>query len=65
MSGEIDKAIDYLLMAGKNARRVSANEQAIILMSKGMNLLNQLPEGNNLAETELALQISLGPPLLN
>jgi predicted ATPase len=64
LSGLIDKAIDYLLIAGKNAKRVSANAQAVILLGKGIELLNQLPDGINLAETELALQISLGPALV-
>ncbi|MCJ7537927.1 MAG: AAA family ATPase [Anaerolineales bacterium] len=64
LSGVVEKAIDFLLLAAKNAKRVSANEQAIGQLRKGLELLNQFPEGKKRAETELALQISLGAPLV-
>lgn len=64
LSGLTAKAIDYLLFAGKNAKRVSANDQAVNLLSRGIELLKQLPDRENLAETELALQVSLGPALV-
>jgi len=50
MSGEIDKAIDYLLIAKKDTKRVSANEQAIILLNRGIELLNQFPERDTLVD---------------
>lgn len=60
-AGTFDKAINYLLRAGKNARSVSANEQAISYLRKGIALIEQLPEGENRDEIELAFQTSLGP----
>ncbi len=59
-----EKAVDYYLIAGKNARRVSANEPAIEYLNKGIELLNQLPEGPRRYELELALYAALGPPLV-
>lgn len=63
-AGVIEKTIDYLIMAGNRAKRLSANEQAVAYLSKGINLLKELPEGNKRDETELSLQISFGPPLV-
>ncbi|MBK5108275.1 MAG: AAA family ATPase [Anaerolineales bacterium] len=64
LSGLPEKAIDYLLTAGRNAKRLSANDQAVILLGKGIDLINQLSEGEQLAEIELAFQISLGTALV-
>ena len=64
ISGEIEKAIDYLLIAGRHARRISANEQAIMLLTKGVELIDQIQDDNHLAETELGFQITLGPALV-
>ena len=64
LSGLPDKAIDYLLTAGRNAKRLSANDQAVILLGKGIDLINTLPEREQLAEVELAFQISLGTALV-
>jgi predicted ATPase len=64
LSGVNEKAANYLLIAGKNAKRVSANEQAITHLSRGLELIKDLPEGEKRDELELALQISLGPPLV-
>lgn len=64
LSGVVEKAVDYLLLAGKEARRVSANEQAILLLSRGIDLLEGLPEGKERTEIELVLQIALGAPLV-
>jgi predicted ATPase/DNA-binding SARP family transcriptional activator len=63
-AGVIEKTIDYLIKAGNRAKRVSANEQAVAYLCKGIDLLKELPEGNKRDETELALQISLGAPLV-
>lgn len=63
-AGVLGNAIDYLLLAGNQAKRVSANKQAVAYLTKGIAMLNELPEGNLPTETELALQISLGPPLV-
>jgi predicted ATPase/DNA-binding SARP family transcriptional activator len=63
-AGVLGKTIDYLLLAGNQAKRVSANKQAVAYLTKGIAMLNELPAGNIHTETELALQISLGPPLV-
>lgn len=63
-AGELEKTIDYLLLAGNWAKRVSANDQAIAHLMRGTKLLKDLPKGNQRDETELALQISLGAPLV-
>ncbi len=63
-AGVIEKTIDYLIKAGYRAKRVSANEQAVSNLRKGIDLLEELPAGNKRDETELALQISLGAPLV-
>lgn len=64
ISGVYGKAVDYLLLAGKQAKRVSANQQAILMLTKGIDLLERLPEGERRTERELALQIALGAPLV-
>jgi predicted ATPase/DNA-binding SARP family transcriptional activator len=63
-AGIVDKTIDYLLLAGNQAKRVSANEQAVDYLKKAIDLLKELPDGNQRDKTELALQISLGAPLV-
>jgi predicted ATPase/DNA-binding SARP family transcriptional activator len=63
-AGVMEKTIDYLLMAGKRAKRVSSNEQAVAYLRKGLDLVKELPSGYIREETELSLQISLGPPLV-
>jgi predicted ATPase len=63
-AGVVEKSIDYLLQAGKLAKRFSANEEAIAYLSRGINLLAGIQEGELRDEKELALQASLGPPLV-
>lgn len=60
-SGLINRAIDYLLQAGKNAKRVSAYAEAVSLLEHGLELMQNLPESERQPERELAFQISLGP----
>lgn len=61
-AGLMGKTIDYLLLAGNQAKRVSANEQAVAYYGKGIELLKELPGGKERDETELALQIASGAP---
>jgi adenylate cyclase len=63
-AGVAEKAIDYLLQAGNVAKRLSANEEAIAYLTRGIDLLAEIPEGRLRDEKELALQASLGPPLV-
>ncbi|MBN2005579.1 MAG: AAA family ATPase [Anaerolineae bacterium] len=63
-AGDINKATDYLLQAGKRATRMSAAEEAIAHFTQGLALLEPLPDTPERARRELALQIGLMAPLL-
>jgi predicted ATPase/DNA-binding SARP family transcriptional activator len=63
-AGVMEKTIDYLLMTGNQAKRVSANEQAVAFLTKGLDLLKDQPGGSRRDEKELALQIALGAPMV-
>lgn len=63
-AGVAGKAIDYLLRAGNRAARMSANEEAIALFSKGLALLKTLPDTPEHAQQELELRLALGGPLM-
>ncbi|MBC8446492.1 MAG: hypothetical protein H8D78_01970, partial [Chloroflexi bacterium] len=60
----IPKAVDYLLQAGNRAVQLSAHEEAIALFTRGLALLQTLPDTSARGEQELALQLALGGPLL-
>src|SRR4030095_8678497 len=64
MAGLTEKALTYLLQAGKRAARLSAYQEVIAHLNKGLALLNRLPETPEHAQTELELQIVLGTALL-
>jgi tetratricopeptide (TPR) repeat protein len=57
------RAIQYLQHAGENALRRSANQEAINLLTKGLELLNTLPDTPERIQQELTLQIALGVSL--
>ena len=63
-AGVVEKAVDYLLEAGDRAKRLSANEEAVAYLTRGLNLLEEIPQGSVRDEKELALQASLGAPLV-
>jgi predicted ATPase len=63
-AGLIEKAVTYLLQAGKRAGRLSANQEAIAHVTKGLVLLERLPETHERAQQELELQIALGNALI-
>jgi len=56
-------AADQFLMAARNAARVFANQEAIALAHRGVEVLASLPDTPERARRELALQITLGPAL--
>jgi predicted ATPase len=60
---DFGRAADYLLVAARNAARVFANQEAVVLARRGVELLASLPDTPERARTELALQITLGPAL--
>ncbi|MGD9403508.1 MAG: AAA family ATPase [Anaerolineae bacterium] len=59
-----EKAIHYLRLAGEHAKRVSANEEAIVHLDKAVMLLQSLPDTSERASQELELQIRRGPSLM-
>jgi predicted ATPase/DNA-binding SARP family transcriptional activator len=62
-SGMTPKAVDYLLRAGKEAVRLSANEEAIAFFSRGLNLLETLPQTPERDRREFALRLAMYAPL--
>jgi predicted ATPase len=62
-AGLMAKAVGYLLRAGRQAVRLSANEEAIALFTHGLALLEGLPESPERAEQELELRLALNGPL--
>jgi DNA-binding SARP family transcriptional activator/predicted ATPase len=63
-AGIPDKAVDYLQQAGNRAVRLSAYEEAIAHLTRGLELLRTLPEVPERVQQELDLQITLGPSLM-
>jgi predicted ATPase len=58
------RAVQYLIQAGQNALRRSAPREAIDLLTKGLELLQTLPDAPERLQQKLALQIALGIPLV-
>ncbi|HOG45478.1 MAG TPA: AAA family ATPase, partial [Anaerolineae bacterium] len=58
------RAIGYLLQAGQRAVRLSAYEAAIGLFTRGLALLEALPESPERSRQELELFLALGTPLM-
>jgi class 3 adenylate cyclase/ABC-type phosphate/phosphonate transport system ATPase subunit len=63
-SENTQKAVDYLQLAGQQATRRSANAEAIAHFTRGLELLDRLPNSAERIQQELTLQISLGGPLV-
>ena len=63
-AGLLDKSIAYYQRAGERANERSANREAITHLTKGLELLATLPHTPEHASRELALQLSLGSPLI-
>jgi tetratricopeptide (TPR) repeat protein len=57
------KAAAYRLQAGNQAQRMSAHEEAVAHLTRGLELLAELPPGPERMELELGLQTSLGTAL--
>lgn len=61
---DFSRAADYFLVAARNATRVFANQEAVLLARRGVDLLASLPDTLERARKELSLQITLGTPLM-
>jgi class 3 adenylate cyclase/predicted ATPase len=62
-SGNTQKAVDYLQLAGQQAVQRSANSEAITHLTGALELLKTLPDTPERAQQELTLLIALGAPL--
>jgi predicted ATPase len=62
-SGNTQKAVDYLQLAGQQAVQRSANAEAINHLTKALELLTMLSDTPERSRQELDLQITLGPVL--
>jgi predicted ATPase len=60
----VEQAIPYWQRAGQRAAERSANVEAIAHLSRGLELLKMLPDTLERAQLELALQHTLGTPLV-
>ena len=60
----IEKAIKYLGRAGQQAVQRSANADAITSLTAALDLLQKLPDGSELLQRELLLQLALGQALI-
>ncbi|MFQ5796557.1 MAG: BTAD domain-containing putative transcriptional regulator [Candidatus Bipolaricaulia bacterium] len=59
-----EKALNYLLQAGQRAVQRSAHMEAIDHLTKGLEVLDKLPEAPERAQPELMLQTVLGTALI-
>jgi predicted ATPase len=60
-AGMIEQALPYYQRAATEAQRVYANEDAISLLSRSLELLELLPAGAKRDKQELGLQLALAP----
>src|SRR5262249_24100755 len=59
-SGNTQKAIDYLHLAGQQAIQRSANAEGITHLTAALELLNTLPDTSERVQHELGLHLTLG-----
>jgi class 3 adenylate cyclase/predicted ATPase len=63
-AGLKEQAIPYWQKAGQRASQRSANVEAIVHLSKGLELLKMQPDTTERSQQELRLQLALGVPLM-
>ncbi|TDF62673.1 adenylate/guanylate cyclase domain-containing protein [Cupriavidus sp. L7L] len=63
-SGNASKAVEYLHCAGRQAVQRSADAEAVTHLTMALALLSTLPDTPERTGHELALQVSLGPPMM-
>ncbi len=63
LSGQIDRAVPYLLRAGDRAIAISAHDEALTHLHHALALIDQLPEGPERDLLEIDAQVKLGVPL--
>ena len=63
-SGNTEKAVHYLHLAGQQAMQRAAHEEAVSHLTAGLNLLPALPDARQRVQQELLFQTTLGPALV-
>ncbi|MBI3757791.1 MAG: AAA family ATPase [Deltaproteobacteria bacterium] len=63
-SGNAERAVHYLLLAGQQAVQRSAHEEAVGHLTTALELLKTFPDTSARAQKELTLQLTLGPSLI-
>ena len=63
-AGDPEQALRYWHQAGRRAARRSANAEAIGHLTRGLEILSQLPDTAERTERELDFQMSLGPAFI-
>jgi adenylate cyclase len=61
----IEKAVHFLHQAGEKALQLSAYEEGITHLNRGLAILETLPESPERDEVELGIQLSLGKALVS
>jgi predicted ATPase len=62
--GDVERAVAALLRAGEKAKQSYANEEAIVHLSRGLELLRTTPETPARERQELDYLVALGVPLV-
>src|SRR5262249_35813397 len=57
---DFSRAADYFLVAAQHAAHICANQEAVALARRGLDLLASLPDTPERARNVLALQLTLG-----
>jgi predicted ATPase len=63
-AGLRERAVGYWQQAGQRAIERSAGVEAVSYFTKGLEALRALPDGHTRAQSELGMQMSLGPALI-
>jgi len=58
------RAVYYFQRAAENALQLQAPQEAVTLLTKGLDVLRDLPEGRERLQHELALRLALRSPLM-
>ena len=58
------RAAEHFLTAARNAARIFANQEAIALCRRGLEMNKRVPDSADRARQELRLQMTLGPSLM-
>lgn len=59
-----EKAVEYLIRAGDRAKRLYANDTAVLHFTRALELLERLPDDETRARLELRIQVALAAPLV-